>query len=181
MRLRRRRSRSGRSGAVAIHSYEGLPTTVEFQVRDARITDVDRITTLLEMSGAVDGVPDTMADGAADLLRQLVYLPHAAVLVADASRHIVGIMVLALHPSVRRGGMIGTIDLLVVEPGPEERAVSDALISEAVRSARKKGCVAVEAVAPEDPLDHDRWEEQGFISTSPRVERELSHARAVHS
>jgi N-acetylglutamate synthase-like GNAT family acetyltransferase len=154
---------------------------VEFQVRDARITDVDRITTLLEMSSSVDGVPDAISDGATDLLRRLVYLPHAAVLVADASRHLMGVAVLALHPSIRRGGMMGTIDLLVVEPGPQERAVSDALVAEAVRSARKKGCVAVEATAPDDPLDQDRWEEQGFDSTSSRVERELSRARAVYS
>jgi GNAT superfamily N-acetyltransferase len=154
---------------------------VEFQVRDARITDLDRITTLLEMSGSVDGVPDQLSDGAMDLLRQMVYLPHAAVLVADASRRIVGMAVLALHPSIRRGGLIGTIDLLVVERGPQDLAVSDALVAEAIRSARKKGCVAIEAPAPEDPIDQDRWEEQGFISTGSRVERELNRARAVYS
>ncbi|MBA2255496.1 MAG: GNAT family N-acetyltransferase [Chloroflexi bacterium] len=152
---------------------------MEFQVRDARITDVDRITTLLEMSGSVDGVPDTMADGAADLLRQMIYLPHAALLVADSNRRVVGFAVLALHPSIRRGGMVGTIDMLVVEPGPAEQAVSEALLSEAVRSARKKGCVVVEAAAPEGTMDQDRWEEQGFNSAGPRVECDLGRVRAA--
>lgn len=148
---------------------------MEFQVRDARITDIDRITTLLEMPEPVDGMPERLAEGAADLLRQAIHLPQASVIVADQDRRIAGVAVLALHPSIRRGGMLGTIDLLVVEAGPEEQAVSEALLDEAIRSARKKGCVAVEAIAPEDPSDLDRWEEQGFIITGPRLERELAH------
>lgn len=151
---------------------------MQFQVRDARVTDIGRITTLLEMSGSADGAPDRMTDAAVDLLRQAVYLPHAAIIVAESNRHIAGVAVLALHPSVRRGGMLGTIDLLVVEPGPEEQALSEALLAETLRSALRKGCVAVEAVGPEDPVDQDRWEEHGFITTGPALERELVPAPA---
>ena len=48
--------------------------------------------------------PPAMTTSATDLLRQLIYLPNAAVLVADARRVIVGAAVLALRPSVSGGG-----------------------------------------------------------------------------
>jgi GNAT superfamily N-acetyltransferase len=141
--------------------------------------DIDRITTLLERSGATAGVSEEMTDGAAGLLRQMVHLPHAALLVAEANRHLAGFAVLALHPSIRRGGMVGTIDLLVVEPGPEEHAMSEALLSELIRSARKKGCVVVEATAPEGTMEQERWKEQGFDAATWTVERQLGRVRAV--
>jgi N-acetylglutamate synthase-like GNAT family acetyltransferase len=147
---------------------------MEFQVRDARITDVDGITTLLAMSGAVDGV----ADGAVDLLRRMLYLPQAALLVAESNRRVVGFGVLTLSSSIRRGGTVGTIDLLVVDRGPMEQSVADALLAEMVRSARRKGCVVVEAAAPEGTMEQHRWEEQGFDSTRPRLELDLGRVRA---
>ena len=55
---------------------------------------------------------------AADLLRQLVYLPNASLLVAEARRELVGGALLVLRPSVIAGGYVGTIDFLVVAPGP---------------------------------------------------------------
>src|SRR4029078_1156883 len=92
---------------------EGVPARVEYRVRAARITDVEA---LVALSG------DRLADGAcgslraADVLRQLVFLPHATVLVAESKRDIVGGAVLAIRPSVRAGGYVGGIDLLVVAP-----------------------------------------------------------------
>ena len=85
----------------------------------------------------------------ADLLRQLVYLPQASIFVAESQRHVVGRAVLALQPSVRAGGFVGTIDLLVVDPTTMRIRVADALI-EVVRSASNKGCTLVEAARPDD-------------------------------
>ena len=65
----------------------GTPTAVEYQVRDARITDVERIHALVEAAAARCRPNEARAPlGAMDLLRQLVYLPNAVVLVADARR-----------------------------------------------------------------------------------------------
>jgi hypothetical protein len=83
---------------------------LEFQVRDARLTDIERITALIERT-------DTRWNSAelnqvADLLRQLVYLPNAAVLVAVENKPVVGVAVLALRPSVSANGLVGALDLL---------------------------------------------------------------------
>jgi hypothetical protein len=141
---------------------------VEYRVRAARITDIEAFVAL---SG------DRLADGAsgalapADILRQLVFLPHATVLVAESKRDIVGGAVLAIRPSVRAGGYVGTIDLLVVDPTGEPDAVSDSLIEECLRSAANKGCASVEAPQPDDPAEHPRWERQGFVDEQPVLRR----------
>jgi GNAT superfamily N-acetyltransferase len=146
---------------------------VEYQVRDARITDVGRISALMAASHVMPA-PVGSASGATDLLRQLVYLPNAAVLVADARRMIVGATVLALRPSVRAGGMVGTVDVLVVDPAYAAAGVATSLLGEALRSARNKGCVAVEAVPPRDHADLQRWTDLGFTEDGPRILRDLA-------
>jgi len=151
---------------------------VEYQVRDARITDVGRITALMAAS-QVAPPPVGSVTSATDLLRQLVYLPNAAVLVADARRVIVGATVLALRPSVRAGGMVGTVDLLVVDPAYAGAGVTTSLLGEALRSARNKGCVAVEAVPPRDPADLQPWTDLGFTEDGPRILRDLAPAGAA--
>ena len=94
-------------GRVAT-SARGNDTGVEHQIRVARITDIDRLTTLAERA--------TGRSVSADLLRQLVYLPQASIFVAEQGRDLSGGVVMALRPSVRSGGFIGSIDLLVVDP-----------------------------------------------------------------
>ena len=150
---------------------------MEYQVRDARITDVGRISALLAAGGARPGA--VISAGGTDLLRQLIYLPNAAVLVADARRVIVGATVLALRPSVSGGGMVGTVDLLVVDPAYLGAGVADSLLGEALRSARNKGCVAVEAVPPDDPAEQRRWSGLGFAADGPRIKRDLTPAGAA--
>ena len=87
--------------------------------------------------------------GAADLMRQLVYLPQASVVVAESQRVVVGGAILALRPSVRAGGYVGTIDFLVVDPEYDAERITDALLEELLRSASNKGCTVVEADRPD--------------------------------
>ena len=54
-------------------------------------------------------------------LRQLVYLPQASVVVAELNRTVIGVAILALRPSVRAGGFVGTVDLLVDRPALRRR------------------------------------------------------------
>src|SRR3954453_2719403 len=86
---------------------------VEYRVRAAQITDIEA---LVALSGDRLGDGASGGLGAADILRQLVFLPHATVLVAERRRTVIGGAVLAIRPSVRSGGYVGTIDLLVVDP-----------------------------------------------------------------
>jgi N-acetylglutamate synthase-like GNAT family acetyltransferase len=150
---------------------------VELQVREAKLTDIDRISSLIERAQ-----PGTTAAGlasAVDHLRRLIYLPHAAVAVALAERQFVGTAVLALRPSVAAGGLIGTVDLLLVEPGQEENGAADALLAEMVRSARNKGCVAIDGPVPNDPVELARWERLGFSDTEVRMNQSLRDERTA--
>lgn len=147
---------------------------MEYQVRDARITDAERIAALL---GASPPGGRARAGGpldATDLLRQLVYLPNAVVIVADARRRLVGAAVLALRPSVAQGGMVGTIDALAVDPEYESVGVADSLLDEVLRSARNKGCVVVEADGPDKPAERARWAGHGFTEAGSRIVRDLA-------
>ncbi len=150
---------------------------MEYLVRPARITDIDRLGALCAESGAVAG-SGTPLD-AADLLRQLVYLPHASVFVAEAHKEVVGGAVLALRPSIQAGGFVGTVDFLVVARGHDPDRVSDALIEEIVRSARNKGCAAVEVMLPADPAVRGRWERNGFTEAGASIYRAGVATRAA--
>ena len=146
---------------------------MEYRVRAAQITDIEA---LVALSGDRLGDGASGGLGAADILRQLVFLPHATVLVAERRRTVIGGAVLAIRPSVRAGGYVGTIDLLVVDPASEPDAVSDSLIEECLRSAANKGCASVEAPQPDDPAEHTRWERQGFVDGEPGLRRTVDPA-----
>ena len=149
---------------------------MDYTVRAARITDIDKFVAL---SGEQIGARGSgTALDAADMLRQLVYLPHASILVAERRREVVGGAVLAIRPSVRAGGYVGSIDLLVVAPGADADAVTELLLAEALRSAANKGCASVEAPRPEDPTEQARWEDRGFTTLGPRLGRTLAPAGA---
>ena len=113
---------------------------------------------------------------AADLLRQLVYLPQASILVAETQRNVVGGAVLALRPSVVSGGYVGTIDLLVVDPDHDADRVTGALLEELIRSASNKGCTVIEAALPAGPEATARWAALGFTPGGPRVQRMVAAA-----
>lgn len=150
---------------------------MEYLVRAARVTDIDR---LVALSDEALGSSDARSPlSAADLLRQLVYLPQASVVVAEARRLVVGGAVLALRPSVRAGGYVGTIDLLVVDPEHDPDRITEALVEELLRSASNKGCTVVETVTPDDPADLARLQGMGFGPSGPRLQRTVAAAGAA--
>ncbi len=148
---------------------------MEYQVRAARITDVERIVALVAASAPAAHAATL---DAADLLRQLVYLPQASVLIAETLRTMAGVAVLALRPSVQSSGYVGTIDLLVVDERHDAERVTGLLLQELLRSARNKGCTVVEAGAPADGAAPVAWERYGFRASGPRVECRIRADRA---
>lgn len=150
---------------------------MRYQVRAARITDIERLVTLADGELRSDALEGPLA--ASDLLRQLVYLPQASVFVAESRDGIVGGAVLALRPSVSTGGYVGTVDLLVVDPRQDTAAVVDLLLEEVLRSAGNKGCSVVEAQRPDDPSMLDHWQRRGFVASGPRIEHAVAAARAT--
>ena len=149
---------------------------MEYSIRPARITDIDKLAAIgrASMSGAGRGSLD-----AADLLRQLVYLPNASLLVAEARREVAGGALLVLRPSVTAGGYVGTIDFLVVGSDHDPDRVTDALVEELLRSAGNKGCSTVEMAQPSDPADLARLERSGFGPAGPVLRRPLPAAGTV--
>jgi hypothetical protein len=146
-----------------------VPQSVELQVRNARVTDVDGITALLPVTRPGRSPADAESD--ADLLRPLVYLPNATVVVALAGRRVVGAAMLALRPSVEHGGLVGTIDLLASDPELDEATIAGSLIPEILRSARNKGCVRVEV---DEGLGRvSGWSQWGFHGDTPRLSAEI--------
>jgi hypothetical protein len=149
---------------------------VEYLVRQARITDVDRFYALCAEKGAVpDG--DSPMD-AIGLLRQLVYLPGASVALAEGNRQLAGGAVLGLRPSVRTGGFVGTIDVLVVANGHDGEKVTDLLIEEMLLSARRKGCTSVEVMLTPDVENFSSWQGHGFTKSATNTYRAPVAARA---
>ena len=148
---------------------------MEYLVRAARVTDIDRLVALSDDVGADRAVTDSPL-GAADLMRQLVYLPQASIVVAESQRVVVGGAILALRPSVRAGGYVGTIDLLVVDPEHDADRITEALLEELLRSASNKGCTVVEAERPDDADAYARWQRMGFAEAGPRIHRTVAAA-----
>lgn len=144
---------------------------MEYQVRAARITDIDRLVALSDASDPMLRRDGTL--GSADLMRQLVYLPQASIFVAESHRDVVGGAILALRPSVRAGGFVGTLDLIVVDPATDVERIMDSLLEEIVRSARNKGCVVVEAGRPSDAAGLERFARLGFVEAGARLERRV--------
>ena len=146
----------------------GAFARVEYLIRPARITDIERLVAL--SGGPVRPSDRSGPMDSGDLLRQLVYLPQASIFIAEARREVVGGAVLALRPSVRAGGFVGAVDFVVVDPDHDADRVTDALLEELLRSARNKGCSIVEAALPDDPAERTRLERHGFVEAGPRAE-----------
>ena len=146
---------------------------MEYLVRAARVTDIDRIVALGDDSVRIGRAESPL--GAADLMRQLVYLPQASIVVAEVQRAVVGGAILALRPSVVAGGYVGTIDFLVIDPEHDAERITAALLEELLRSASNKGCTVVEADRPDGEL-LERWQRMGFSEAGPRIQRTVAAA-----
>ena len=109
----------------------------------------------------------------------MVYLPNTSLIVANDGRMLVGAAVLAVRPSVTAGGLVGTVDLLVIEPGFEREGVTEALLHELMRTARNKGCVAIEGNVPIEPTDLVRWEAAGFTEAGPLLRCPLARVASL--
>ena len=150
---------------------------MEYLVRAARVTDIDRVVALSGDSVSMSRGESQLA--AADLMRQMVYLPQATIVVAEARRVVVGGAILALRPSVQAGGYVGVVDLLVVDPEHDADRITEALLGELLRSASNKGCAIVEAIRPHDDTVVARWERMGFGEAGPRMQRIVTAAGAT--
>ncbi|MGD0861375.1 MAG: GNAT family N-acetyltransferase [Candidatus Limnocylindrales bacterium] len=171
-----RRGPSGRFVSAIAHLDARFGIRVDYLVRQARITDVDRLYALCVEMGSAPGAGTPL--DAIGLLRQLVYMPNASVVVAEAGRQIAGGAVLGLRPSVRAGGFVGTVDVLVVAPGHSAEKVTDGLIEEIMTSARRKGCTTVEIAVSDDATLRACLIRHGFAPDAANIYRAEVPVRA---
>lgn len=137
---------------------------VEVHVRSARLTDLDAAARILVRD---DADPLSQRNDA-DYLRNLLFVPSATVVVAEADRRVVGAGVLAIRPSVRSGPFVGIIDELGLARAEldtaERRRVADELVEHLATSARNKGCTRVEVSEPLASAEPSLWKRLGFAS-----------------
>ena len=146
---------------------------VEVHVRSARPTDLDAAVRLLAHDGAGPGTgPD---DG--DFLRNLLNVPSATIVVAEAGRRLVGVGVLSIRPSVRSGPFVGVIDEMGVAgselDAAERRHAGDAIVEHLAASAKNKGCTRVEVSEPLASAEPSRWKRLGFASRGRTLGRQI--------
>ena len=146
---------------------------MEVHVRSARPTDLDAAVRLLAHDGAGPGAEP----GDADFLRNLLYVPSATVVVAEAGRHVVGVGVLSIRPSVRSGPFVGVIDELglagdELDPAGRRHA-GDTIVEHLATSARHKGCSRVEVSEPLATAEPSRWKRLGFASRGRTLGRQI--------
>jgi hypothetical protein len=146
---------------------------VEVHVRSARPTDLDAAIRLVAHDGAGPGAGPRDAD----FLRNLLYVPSATVIVAEAGRRVVGVGVLSIRPSVRSGPFVGVIDELGLA-GSEldaagRREAGDAIVEHLATSAQHKGCTRVEVPEPLASAEPSRWKRLGFASRGRTLGRQI--------
>jgi hypothetical protein len=146
---------------------------VEVHVRTARPTDLDAAVRLLAPG---DPTGRSARRDVADVLRNLLFVPSATVVVAEAERRVVGVGVLAIRPSVRSGGpFVGVIDELGLDEleDAERRRAADEIIEALSRSARNKGCTRVEVTEPLASAEPSLWKRLGFASRGRTLGRSV--------
>jgi hypothetical protein len=150
-----------------------LGAFVEVHVRTARPTDLDAAVRLMSTDGADPGAGHQDAD----FLRNLLYVPSATVVVAEAERQVVGVGVLSIRPSVRSGPFVGVIDELGLTGmqlgAAERRDAVDSIVEHLATSARNKGCTRVEVSEPLASAEPSRWKRLGFASRGRTLSRPL--------
>lgn len=148
---------------------------MEVHVRSARLTDLDSAVRLLAHG---DEDPASVRQDAADFLRNLLFVPSATVVVAEAERRVVGVGVLAIRPSVRSGPFVGVIDELGIAQPPaldaaDRRRASDDIVEHLATSARNKGCTRLEVSEPLASAEPSLWKRHRFAGRGRTLGRSI--------
>lgn len=148
---------------------------MEVHVRSARLTDLAASMRILARE-ATD-LEAERGDGA-DYLRNLLFVPSATIVVAEAEQQVVGIGVLAIRPSVRSGPFVGVIDEMGVTrertlDATDRLKVAGEIVEHLAASARNKGCTRVEVAEPLASAEPTLWKRNGFASRGRMLSRAI--------
>lgn len=114
------------------------------------------------------------AAGRVRALRRLLKTLVADVYVVDRGGRIDGVISLNYRRSLRSGGLVATIDVLLAfrEGAPEKQADIALLIDHGLLRANKRGCVAIEGWSA-DPDHVEALHSQGFGTGPALLQRSL--------
>ena len=148
---------------------------VEYLVRAARVTDIDRLVALSDAT--IDADRGAGPLGAADLLRQLVYLPQASIFVAESQR----VRRRWGRPGPSSVGRRRWLRRHHRSPGRRPRPRRGPGDRCAPRGARPLGQQQGlhrhrGGPARTDPTAGARWAAQGFTGAGPRIQRIVAAA-----
>jgi GNAT superfamily N-acetyltransferase len=113
---------------------------VTLRARRAREEDFERVTELLEILGRDVVTPETAAECQRVFEAQVVGQESAPLVVEDDSGRVIACCSLHYRPRLNRPRPDAWIPDLVVDPGARRQGAGRALLEEAERLARNRGC-----------------------------------------
>ncbi len=109
-------------------------------VRQAREDDFERVTELLELLGRAEVSADTRDECRRVFEAQLVGQESAPLVAEDETGTVIACCSLHFRPRLNRPVPDAWIPDLIVDPGARRRGAGRALLAEAERLARNRGC-----------------------------------------
>ena len=152
------------AGPMVRRPCEVGPVGVEYLVRAARITDIDRLVALS------DGVVRCVRARGPARTRPICSASSSTCRrrASSSPRRGATSSVARSSPSGRRSAPAATSARSTSWssiPTHDVDRVTEALLEEVLRSASNKGCTVVEAPLPDDPAARTRWERHGFVAS----------------
>jgi GNAT superfamily N-acetyltransferase len=138
------------------------------RIERATIDDADAVRTLLAQLGYLVDVERLVRT-----LRLVLDDPSAAVLIARDRDGAVALVSMDLHPRIALGGLVATLDEVVVAERARGRGIGRAIVAEAVRRARDAGAVRIELHTrrTRDAYRRGFYVKNGFVEVDSAVMR----------
>ena len=138
-------------------------------VRDASMEDAEGLRPLLAQLGYPVST-ETLAARLAALLRS----DRDAVLVAEETGTLLGVLALHWGEMLHLAGPVAHIGTLVVEEGARSRGIGGLLLREAEALAQGQGCTLIELTSGRDRhMTHAFYEAHGYAWSSLRLHKAL--------
>ena len=125
-------------GTVRAAPHHGVVHRVN--VRQARAGDFERVTELLGILGRAEVTSQTEAECRRVFEAQVVGLESAPLVVEDDAGRVIAFCSLHFRPRLNRAAPDAWIPDLIVDPHTRRRGAGRALLEEAERLARNRGC-----------------------------------------
>jgi GNAT superfamily N-acetyltransferase len=132
-----------------------MEVTVEMTVRQAQVTDLDRVVELGRRFLHEGPYAEELADNperAGAFTHNLFNTPGARILVAECEGKVVGVFALLAYPHLFSGELTAVELIWYVEPEHRAGGIALKLLAEAEHTAREMGCLRMQLTAPTEEV-----------------------------